>query len=156
MKKRFITEFTVAIYGYSDRFNHFEGFDIPDENIKSAIYILNKKKLFNQLNKILVNHYNNPLSDNDLSNYIWNKKEVTLSKINEFNKFEMIYINNIEEFISKFKFSNDVYLYCEDSEIKIKVLNHIKKIRIIEINKKNKFTRYIRYSFKFFASFRSK
>ena len=80
----------VAIHGYSKRFNHFEGVNNNSQK-RSAIYNFDDKNIKETVKFIFENHYNSPLGNQELSNFIWNDNEVDLKSVEDFKNYNDIY-----------------------------------------------------------------
>lgn len=74
----------VAIYANSIRFNHFEEINKKNTSKRSAVYTLSDQNMELELKKIVKDHFNQPLSDEELENYIWTKDDLELQSFNQF------------------------------------------------------------------------
>ena len=75
----------VAILGYSKRFNHFENIDIKEINGRSVVYKL-KTNIKEHLLEIMDKHFNKPLTENEIKQYVWTNNEVDLQSTEQFLK----------------------------------------------------------------------
>jgi hypothetical protein len=62
----------VALFGGSCRYRHLSGSSIlPDINNRSAVYHLTEENMSAMLEAIVTAHNNKPLTDNEVSGYVW-------------------------------------------------------------------------------------
>ena len=62
----------VALFGGSDRCRHLAGSStLPNPNNRSAVYHLTKENMSEMLEAIIAVHSNKPLTDNEVSSYVW-------------------------------------------------------------------------------------
>ena len=74
----------AVIYANSIRFNHFEEINKINTSKRSAVYTLSDKNMELELKNIIKDHFNQPLSDEELENYIWTKDDLELQSFNQF------------------------------------------------------------------------
>ena len=77
----------VAIYANSIRFNHFECISEDINSKRSAVYNLSDQNMEKELKKIIKDHFNKPLTDDELKNYIWTKEDLELTSYNKLDSF---------------------------------------------------------------------
>ena len=62
----------VALFGGSDRYRHLPGSNTyPDTSKRSAVYHLTKYNMAKMIPAIATAHFNKPLTDNEVSDYVW-------------------------------------------------------------------------------------
>ena len=64
----------VALFGGSERYRHLLGSSkLPDGKNRSAVYHLSQENIDEMLHAIIAAHKNEPLTEEELSDYIWPK-----------------------------------------------------------------------------------
>ena len=65
----------VALFGGTDRYRHLSGMSsLPSFDNRSAVYHLSKDNLFEMIQEILKVHSNKPLTNLEVSKYIWSQE----------------------------------------------------------------------------------
>jgi len=62
----------VALFGGSNRYRHMSGSSIlPNVDYRSSVYHLTEENMSDMLKAIIAAHSNKPLTDNEVSDYVW-------------------------------------------------------------------------------------